>query len=234
VPLTIFHFSDSHGRVPVIPTSIEFDIIVCSGDFLPDRYVRKEEQIRYNLPWCMPASPERQEHWLRTQLDKVKAQARGKPWLFCPGNHDFYDPVPMLREAGVDAHNLADTVVTIGGIRFYGFPYCPWAGGGYNYELHPTAMEMKVGEVVDLLNEGAFDVLVAHCPPYKMLDLAKNGQLCGNPWMTKALLDLPPERLPKAYLCGHVHRAAGDGDFRGMYVSNAATKTRLIPVRWGD
>lgn len=219
--------------MPVVSTGITFDVVVDSGDLLPDRYVRKADQIKYNLPWCMPATPARQEQWLRTQLPKFQALARDVPYLHCPGNHDFYDPVPMLREAGVDAHNLTERVVEVAEVRFYGFPYCPWAGGAYNYELKPPEMETKVAEVVRLLNEDAFDVLVAHCPPYKMLDKAKNGLECGNARMTKALLDLDPEKLPKAYLCGHVHMAAGDGRFRGMYVSNAATKMRVIPS-WDD
>lgn len=228
--LNIFHFSDSHGRVPSVVPSIEYDVVVCSGDLLPDRYPRKEERLRLNLPYSMPGSPARQEQWLRTQLPKFQALARGKPFLFTPGNHDFYDPVPMLREAGIDAHDLTDTIVTVGGLRFYGFPYVPWCGGGWNHELTPQGMAMKVAEVVVALEDSLFDVLVAHCPPYKLLDRAKNGQDCGNPYMLKALLDMAPEKLPKAYLCGHVHTSAGDGDFRGMYVSNAATTMRLIPI----
>ncbi len=227
---TIFHFSDSHGRVPNVPDSIAFDVVVCSGDLGPDRYPKKEERLRLNLPYAMPASPARQEAWFKTQLDKFRALVRGKPFLFVPGNHDFYDPVPMLREAGIDAHNLTDDIVTVGGLRFYGFPYVPWCGGAWNYELTPQGMAMKVAEVVCALEDGMFDVLVAHCPPYKMLDRAKNGQDCGNPFMLKALTDLPENKLPKAYLCGHVHQSSGDGQFRGMYVSNAATKMRLIPI----
>lgn len=227
---TIFHFSDSHGRVPSVEKSIAYDVVVCSGDLLPDRYPRKEERVRLNLPYCMPASPSRQEQWLRTSVPKFQALARGKPFLFVPGNHDFYDPVPVLRDAGIEAYNLTDTIVEVCGLRFYGFPYVPWAGGAWNYELTPQGMSMKVAEVVVALEDGLFDVLVAHCPPYKMLDKAANGQDCGNPFMLKALIDLPENKLPKAYLCGHVHRAAGDGQFRGMYVSNAATKMRLIPL----
>lgn len=226
----IFHFSDSHGRVPEVPESVAFDVVVCSGDLLPDRYTRKAEREKLNLPVCMPGSPARQEQWLRTQVPKLITLTRGKPFLWVPGNHDFYDPVPVLREAGIDAHNLTDRVVEIAGLRFYGFPYVPWAGGAWNHELLPPAMAMKVAEVVIALEDGLFDVLVAHCPPYKMLDRAKNGLECGNPYMLKALLDLDQTQLPKAYLCGHVHTAAGDGQFRGMYVSNAATKMRLVPI----
>jgi len=229
VARSLLHFSDSHGRVPT-PGPVEYDIVVCSGDLLPDYYPRKAERERLNLPWALPASPARQEQWLKTQLEKFKTLTRGKPFLFTPGNHDFYDPVPMLCEAGVDAHNLTERVVEIAGIRFYGFPYVPWAGGAFNYELKPPEMQTKIEALIALLNQDAIDVLVAHCPPYKMFDRAKNGLECGNMRMAKLLVEMPEEKLPKAYLCGHVHSDAGDGRFRGMYVSNAATKMRLIPI----
>ncbi len=226
---TLLHFSDSHGRVPSVPDTIHFDVVVCSGDLLPDIYTRRADRERLNLPISLPGSPQHQEQWLRTQLPKFQALARGKPFLFCPGNHDFYDPIPVLRDAGIEAHNLTGQVVTAAGIRFYGFPYCPWAGGAFNYELKPPEMQARVDEVVRLLGEDAFDVLVAHCPPYKMLDTGKNGQVYGNARMLKAILDMPPEKLPRAYLCGHVHASKGDAEFRGMYVSNAATTVRVIP-----
>jgi len=230
---SLFHFSDNHGRVPVVSATTSFDAVVCSGDFLPDRYPRKEERTRLNLPHVLLGTPAFQEQWLRTQLDNIVALARDKPFLSVPGNHDSFNMVPILREAGVDAHDLTDRLVESVGLRFYGFPYIPWAGGSTHFELMPPQMEAKMAKVIQLLNEGAIDVLVAHCPPYKILDKAKSGTECGNPWMLKALATTPPEKLPKAYLCGHVHMAAGDGTFRGMYISNAATKLRMIPIAMG-
>jgi Icc-related predicted phosphoesterase len=232
--VSIFHFSDSHGRVPAPGEGVSYDLVVCSGDLGPDRYTRKEERMRLNLPICLPASPAYQERWYRQSIGKFQTLIGSRPFLHCPGNHDFFDPVPVLREAGIDAHNLTDRVVEACGIRFYGFPYVPWCGGAYNFELNKTAMEMKVEELVQLIHADAFDVLVAHCPPWQVLDKAKDGQQYGNPFMLRALVELAqnaPEKLPKSYLCGHVHAGFGDGDFKGMYVSNAATRWRLIPIR---
>ena len=231
----LLHFSDSHGRVPTVPDDVEYSIVVCSGDLGPDRYYRKEERLRLNLPsGGMPASKDYQEHWYRQSIPKFHALTRGKPFLFTPGNHDFYDPVPLLREAGIDAHNIVGRVAEFMGIRFYGFPYVPWCGGDWNHELRPPQMNFEVAEVRRLLEADAFDVLVAHCPPYKVMDKAKNGMECGIAGMTKLLVELPEEKLPKAYLCGHVHAAAGAGRFRGTFVSNAATQTRVIPMWVSD
>lgn len=225
--MNLFHFSDSHGRVPTPITDAEHDVVVCSGDLLPDRYPRDEERYRYRLPEVMPGSPAFQERWLRTQRARFEGLARGKPFLFCPGNHDFFDPVPVLREWGIDAHNLTERVVEVAGWRFYGFPFCPWAGGVYNNEVRPPVMREKMAAMLTSLEDGAFEVLVAHCPPFGVLDTGRNGQQYGNVAMRDALA---PEdaRRPLLYLCGHIHASAGMKTVRDMPVSNAAKTKRIL------
>jgi len=225
--VNLLHFSDSHGRVPTPIEGQDHDLVVCSGDLLPDRYPRKADRERYNLPYSLPGSPAHQERWLRTQQTRFVDLARGKPFLFCPGNHDFFDPVPILREWGIEAYDLTERVVEVAGWRFYGFPYCPWAGGVYNYEIKPPEMRGRLDSMLGFLHSDAFDVLVAHCPPFGVLDTAKDGQQYGNTAMRDAFA--PEEnRRPLLYLCGHIHPSAGVKTVRDMPVSNAATTKRVL------
>jgi Icc-related predicted phosphoesterase len=225
--MNLLHFSDCHGRVPTWMEGTEHDLVVCSGDLLPDRYPRKVERERMNLPYSMPGSPAFQEQWLRTQRQRFTDLVRGKPFLFCPGNHDFFDPVPVLREWGIEAYNLSEKVVEVAGWKFYGFPFIPWAGGAWNYEVKPPAMHAKMMAMLELLYDEAFDVLVAHCPPFGVLDIAKDTQRYGNMMMWNAFKAEDAKR-PHLYLCGHIHASRGMSTVGDMPVSNAATTKHVL------
>ena len=226
----ILHFSDCHGTLPAPAPYARFDVVVCSGDLLPDRRISKDDQVRMNLPAWVPAPPEYQEQWVSHNLDEFRALCDGKPLLLPPGNHDMYDPCPMLRQQGIDERNLTGRVEKVGGVGFYGFPWVPisWAPVAWNHELVAADMSRKVEEAAALCNAEAFDVLVAHCPPLGILDESASKQRYGNGPMRRAFDNGVFTRLPKAYLCGHIHHSSGFEEYGSMLVSNAACTVRFF------
>jgi|SRR5579863_59706 len=229
--MQVLHFSDNHGHIPVVPAAIGFDVMVCSGDFGPDRYLRKDEQIRLNQEHRRPASPFTQQTWLARNENRLRELARDKPFLYCPGNHDFYGYVVQdMRAMGIDAHSLVDNVVEVGGLRFTGFPYVPWIGHEWAFSTEAPRMLQKVDELVERCNKESVDVLVAHSPPFGSLDVNGWGQHCGTTALRNAL-DYGRFTKPlKAVLCGHIHQGAGWDKLGETVISNAAVTVHVLPL----
>jgi len=199
----ILHISDTHGLLPELRTGA--DIIVHSGDFLPNRTrgVRAIEE-----PF--------QAQWIRDNADRLKAWLGGRPFLFCQGNHDFIDPVPELKEAGINAIDLTmQYIVEHNGVRFFGFPWVKYFTGEWNWEAEERDIVRHLRLVPPV------DVLVTHGPIYGVLDQNIYRTRCGSQALKDFLRDVPTP--PKYVLHGHIHEAAGHtGWSRGIIVSNAA------------
>ncbi len=208
--MRILHFSDNHGSVPFDASEAQVaDVVVCSGDMMPNG------KLRADPGWNRMMQPE----WITKNIRWFKAL--GRPFLFCSGNHDFIDPTPILRDAGVDAIDITNRLVTVGGYSFYGFPYIPYIQGEWNWEATKKEMPKKVREI-----PLPVDILVAHCPLEGMLSdpkYASNEALAN-------YLHYEWETWPKAILCGHSHGTAGVRKHRNCIVSNAATTWRLLGV----
>lgn len=202
----------------MLALSSEGDVIVHSGDLLPNRsfgFSAIEETF--------------QPCWLETEADRLRAWIGSRPFLFCPGNHDFVDPVPYLRAAGVDARSICDSFLDVDGVGFYGFPWVP-IFGSWNWMANSAERRHRLAPAVDLLNQGAIDVFVGHGPMYGVLDRNGNEERCGSHVVREALQDV--RHPPKLFLHGHIHEAAGlIGWSRGVIVSNAACTQRVLEVR---
>ena len=236
--MRIMHVSDTHGYFPELEG--EFDAVVHSGDFHAfnkrESYEGRQVELDPNrTPKKRKAEIEFQKEWLFDKIPTIKDWIKGKPFLFCSGNHDFFNPCAMLNDNGIEAIDLDNKVVEYMGYVWYGFPYVPMIRNSWNFEREPTDLKREVQTfVARLKNHGkldGLDILVAHCPMSGILDKAKRS--IGNKHMNSAV-SYQLQKLPKAYLCGHVHPDNGLESMGEMIVSNAAVgdsgKPRIIYI----
>jgi Predicted phosphoesterases, related to the Icc protein len=223
--MRICHVSDTHGGFPRLHG--RYDAVVHTGDFFPNsHHVFNRNKVQEAVF---------QMKWLEQNVDSLKQQLQGHPYLFVLGNHDFVNPqmVEMFLNAeGVKAFDLTDKIVTHEGVNFYGFPYVPEIGGDiWNYELDQFKMYDKVEELAAKLNLTYTDVLACHAPFYQCLDLSYGNQVLGNHHMANALTyKVSKDMTPSNYLCGHIHEANGVTYKNGMLVSNAATTYHIVEI----
>ncbi len=218
--MKILHISDTHSFFPDLEG--DFDVVVHSGDWLP------------NKPSKLPGTEaEFQEAWITKKANDIKVWLKGKPLLFCQGNHDFIDnkvQERILVNAGINAICLDNKIVKFRGYNFYGFPYVTWIDGAWSNEKTSEGMLLEVDKLVSLVNKSQIDIIVAHSPPGGVLDEAHGGNHFGNNHMTNAIIH-KFTMFPKAYLCGHIHEQGGKAVLLGdMLLSNAATSQRIIDM----
>ncbi len=205
---TFCHVSDTHGYLfPLMPA----DIVIHTGDLLPNRTrgIRPVEKVfQYN--------------WLNDHMEKFKAWLGERPFMFLPGNHDYIDPVPQLRAAGIDARDMKGHTFQEG-LHFYGFHWVPWFTGEWNNEMPDR-------EIYDRFNCADADVVLAHAPIYGVRDRNAQGERCGSRSI-RVYMQNANNAVPAWYMHGHIHEAAGlQGWSRGIKVSNAATTCRVIEI----
>jgi Icc-related predicted phosphoesterase len=221
--MRLLHISDTHGQFK--PLRGSFDIIVHSGDLPPD----PPKSMGQNKlgPW--------QLDWVKNNIAEFKEWLQGKPFLFCGGNHCFYNPYrfeELLNEAGIKAICLHNKITSFEGVKFFGFPFVPPINGSFAYETDNETMIKHCDYMSKLMNETYVDVIVAHCPPYNCLDANPlDGHHFGNRTMCD-LLDykLTKKMRPKWYLCGHIHSANSITVRNGLMVSNAARTQHIIQL----
>lgn len=223
--MKILHISDWHGQI-WHEVDAEFDIVVSSGDMLPNCSRGDTEK-----------EPSFQRKWVDENLDNWRKLLKGKPFVSCPGNHDYVSLGKILKKRGFDAHEISDWGYEFRGVLFYGFPWVPYIAGEWNYELSSAEMGEKVDELAKVIPH--IKVLVCHCPPYGVLDLVGDetygtyGVKQSNSHLSNKLYYGVDEWFwPRAILTGHFHEANGKckiGDFE-MEVSNASGYWRILEV----
>jgi Icc-related predicted phosphoesterase len=215
--MRILHISDTHGTLPPLLED-GVDVVVHSGDFLPNRTrgIRAVEEV------FQPA-------WVHENAARLRGWMGDRRLLVCAGNHDFVDPAPLLREAGLNAVSITDRLHDEDSVGFYGFPWVPFFTGEWNYELGLVPLTNATIAVEEMLNQGAIDVLVSHGPLYGVRDRNADGENCGSLPMRYALQ--AARHAPRAFLCGHIHEARGRQTWsRGIHVSNAALTQNWIDL----
>lgn len=215
--MKILHTSDTHGGMPALQA--DGDIIVHSGDMMPNRSfgIREIENAF-------------QGYWVHDNVERMKAWIGERPFLYTPGNHDYVDPTPVMRDAGIDARLLCNGSLTIEGVRFYGSPWTP-EFYGWNWMCADAAeMRDNLQSAVDGFEEGTIDVFVCHGPMFGVLDRNASGERCGSKVLREVMQSA--EHPPKLFLHGHIHEACGvQGWSRGVIVSNAACSQRVLTVQ---
>lgn len=217
--MKLLHLSDTHGDLPK-PDDADVDAFVHTGDLCPNHSfgIRVIEQAF-------------QPMWLAEHAPRWDPRYRSKPFLIVPGNHDFVDPTPPLRAAGIDARLVCNGLVDLDGVAFYGHPWTP-IFYNWNWMCGPDEMRGHLSPLAELLEQGGIDVLMSHGPMFGVLDRNQDGERCGCKVLRDVLQDA--RHLPKLLLHGHIHEAAGvQGWSRGMVVSNAARTQRVVVVPRG-
>jgi len=231
-PVRIAHVSDTHGGFPELGDA---DVIVHSGDLLPNA-----PRDEYDLGWMggmtggIDAIIERrfQEHWVRRKIHKFLGWLKNRTFIFCAGNHDYFDPVPLLQRAGIDAHNITNAFATTKGYTFYGVPFVPFDCHPWNYAIPDGEMAKAFDGLASLWEERrGFDVLVTHCPPAGIMDRCPRQQKRFGNGPLNDFLVYKITKLPKMLLCGHIHGDNAVTFEMGTLISQAATRVHQLELR---
>jgi len=204
--------SDWHGMIPMRPSG-KWDVVVHCGDMKPNR-TRGTRVIEEPF----------QRQWIRQNAGKIARYCDGRPLVYVPGNHDYWDPAESLSKVGVVCHTLIGTSVEIDGVRFLGFPWVPSFTGEWNREED----EQDIYNRLDEIDIGANDVLISHGPPRGHVDVNAWGEMCGSLALEEKLRSLRRHRL-SFVLCGHIHECAGNASMlNGIGIYNVATTMKLV------
>lgn len=152
--------------------------------------------------------------WLRSLPHKEK--------LFIPGNHDrLFETDRNIADSLFEGITvLHDKEYIWNGYRIWGTSWQPafagWAFGINTYDdLYRAFLQIPVNT----------DILITHCPPYKVLDLTEEGVHAG----AKPLIDLFKKGRINPYIhaFGHIHEGYGQvGNFPDCLAINASINTR--------
>lgn len=222
--MRIIHVSDTHGHLNRPYGSA--DCIVHSGDMLPNTTNlsrnNKAEEALFQL------------EWVKENIRKFKDFINGKPFLFILGNHDFCSADALeyvLRSNGIDAISLQDKVVMHEGVTFYGFPYIPYINGEWNFEMQIPEMQIKVDEMVKVINEKYVEVFVSHGSPYGILDVTHSNEHIGSTVIADAFAyKISKDLMPSYYLSGHCHENNGLSYKNNVLYSNAACSKHILEI----
>jgi len=155
--------------------------------------------------------------WIRSHPHMYK--------VFVAGNHDrsFEDqPKKAAEWLGDGIIYLQDQAVEleINGdkVKIYGAPWQPWFFD-WAFNIRPETGGLKAKW--DLIPKDA-DVLVTHGPPYKLRDVNREGEHCGDRDLRQAI-----QRVrPKLHVCGHIHEGYGVSRFGDTLIANASICNR--------
>ena len=150
--------------------------------------------------------------WCREHADK--------DIVVTAGNHDKFLFRQWVKGRKLNwpenVHYLVDKGETIGGLKFYGTPWCLKNRPGRFEGTEETLKEYFAKMPKNL------DVLISHSPPYipgEKIDDRGDGLHEGSKELTEAILD----KKPRLVVCGHVHsgsrKPAELGDSKVMNVS---------------
>lgn len=208
--------SDTHGKTWV-PNIQESDILLICGDISP---VYLPHTFYEQKTWFFDTYLKELESALNMVGDIV----------FIGGNHDTYLAEMYITNGGDMSnfneglpdhiHYLADSEVTIGGIRIYGTPWCnlpAWGRSGppvWNFAKNDESLNA----VYSTIPEG-LDILMTHGPSYGFCDQILDESTIerkseGYGWvpeklgarsLTNKIESL--EKKPKYVFSGHIHSA---------------------------
>jgi len=199
--------SDIHSRFEKFdPAKLPAaDVIVIAGDIT---------ELGCRRPWEI----ERATWWMQ-QL------GLSTPVLWIPGNHDFGLHPLSFPWTGAKSIDQMASRPREGWPSFYGVNMSPC------YNMPQIASMWRDMTTRPEVEQAAFeriplgtDVIVSHCPPFGVLDMAADGSHIGS----QALLDKIHEIKPKLVICGHVHEAAGKALVGGTWVYNVACGWAVI------
>jgi Icc-related predicted phosphoesterase len=182
--------ADTHGyhREVEIPPC---DVLIHAGDFSMDAS-QYDSIVSFN-------------NWLGKQPCEHA--------LVIAGNHDtlFASRPELAYPLITNAKYLQDELVTINGVRFYGFPWTPKCGENFAFNAPKQIMDI-VAEMIK-----PCDVLISHGPPFGILDTT-GMQHQGSESLLEAVYAIEP----KVHVFGHIHGKYGTYEDESTKFFNAA------------
>lgn len=175
--------SDTHGRISLIKTFPEADILIVAGDACTTGKLTQLKQFVKDMT-----------NW---PYEKI---------IFVAGNHDrclhnvLYEPAEALLAADPRIIYLKDQAITIDGVKFYGSPWTP----KYGYWAFMSPDEVMYENVWRHIPDDT-DVLITHGPAYGILDQVglRNP---GSQSLRQRLCELSNLRI---HIFGHIHEGRG-------------------------
>jgi hypothetical protein len=198
--------SDLHGQLPPVPPC---DLLLVAGDICPlADHSDAAQRAFLEGPFC---------DWLE------RAPARAIAGI--AGNHDLIAEREPALPAGLPWTYLCDSEAELHGLRIWGTPfavtYGDWAFMQSDDELEQRFATIPAG----------LDVLLAHGPPFGVLDHALRGVDTGSHALRRAII----RARPAVGIFGHIHEGHGEdrlGRTRCLNVSllDARYHVRNAPV----
>ncbi len=178
--------SDIHGNHRNLPTPPVSDVMVFAGDILGQGFDFEWQRF---IEWCA-----------RQPVNDV---------VIIAGNHDWFledeqQARVCLRDLaarsgrGPRIHYLADSGVTIAGVKFWG---SPWTPKFYDWAFMKEDDELAVfwGRI-----PSDTDVLISHGPPYGILDKVPREHTGSRTLLARVQLV-----QPVVHIFGHIHEQGG-------------------------
>jgi Icc-related predicted phosphoesterase len=201
VPVRIAAISDQHGGLPPVPPC---DLLVIAGDVTP----MGDHSAKAQRAFLEGAFSD----WLvATEADEIVGIA---------GNHDLLAEDDPELMAGLPWTYLRDSGTVACGLQIWGTPWAPTFGDWAFMEP-----DVRLARRFDAIPDG-LDLLLAHGPPFEILDLARRGRHVGSESLRAALV----RARPTVCVFGHIHEAHGDETVDGIRCINAAVVDgRYVP-----
>ncbi len=229
--MKIAHISDLHSRLIPLPNNV--DLIVSTGDFLPnakklvDQRSSREEYIREDIKY--------QRNWIYHHKKQLKNWLGDRKLFWTSGNHERTSYEEDFKAIGLDITYLDDIVLEFNGLLWAGFPYVVRFQDNWNFEKTSEELSQEQQRLKRKIKDCGkpLDILCAHAPPYGILDFYQESlKVEGENLGSQPLADWISygEDKPKYIFCGHVHSAHGYQEANGVHVYNSATIYQTIEI----
>ncbi len=231
--MKILHLSDTHGYFPPLLSGEEFDLIVHSGDFLPNLAGARASKF-WDL--ARQESKDFQLEWLTEKKKEFNVWRQGKPFLYIAGNHDFLTDWTFLGSNVID---LTNQDMQYHGLNWSGFSFVSQIHGFWNFEKEEIELEKLFSARLQawVENNSFPDIIISHAPPHGILDIVlRDGVGSVGLWPLRKYLEgwYPNSRSPKLVLCGHIHESHGikflGAEENQIIISQAATQIHLLEI----
>ena len=203
-------FSDNHGsfRIWDVYDTSGVDAWICCGDFFPDVIGYGEH-----------GEGRRQREWFNPQRDSFLENLRGKPLLWCHGNHDEESLYRLLK------YRYPITEVKPEGVDFMGLKVAGFGNTPLCTRQFDPGGEFSLKTLSEAVANSGADIVVTHapCSQYLCADRPE--------WGIMALHDRIPDSV-KYHFHGHIHQDGGKSVTHpnGRVTMNAARKMMLVDM----
>lgn len=167
----------------------------------------------------------------KSAIQKFNVWLQDQPYaekILIAGNHDFlFETHPQQARALIPSGRyLEDSGIVFRGLRIWGTPYQPWF---FDWAFNIRS-EDELAKHFQLIPEGT-DIILAHSPPYGILDQTAGLYGPASHAGSRALLEAIHRVKPKLVVFGHIHEAYGIEKRDGITFVNASIcNLRYEPV----